>query len=344
MLRPCEDEQARVASLVVMINNGPSRDVPAGATGPIPPPPSDASVPAGSLPGPPLDVAAILQWAWRTYLRKAPVLIGLTLLLVAPVAVISGALGGNQTGGSPGVSVDVFLLPVGGSPVALSLGLLSVLGLQPIYLVAIYRATSGTYLGDAPGLAFLLRQGVRRFPGMLLINVWLAIAFLAVGAIGTAIVLFIVVFMGIFFNGPSEWPVWIVVASIVPTFFILLYFFTRLQLSNAIYIVENTRGRAAVGRSWLLTQGRFWRCLGAFLSAAFLGGVVNFALGAIARQMTGIELADGNVLTGAAVALGQLFTAPFMTLVTTAVLFAARGETEPLDHGSALAALRSHDR
>ncbi|MEX2274853.1 MAG: hypothetical protein WEA10_04715 [Actinomycetota bacterium] len=256
---------------------------------------------------------------------------------------MSGALGGNQAGASPGFSLGVLVLPVGEPTLALWVAVLDVLVLQPIYLVAIYRLTSGVYLGDSPGFAFLLRQGVRRFPSMLLINVWLAIAFLAVGAIATAIVLFVVLFMGTVFSG-SDRPEWAVIALVVPSFFIVLYFFTRLQVSNAIYIVEDTRGRAAVGRSWLLTQGRFWRCLGVFVSAAFLGGVVNFALGAVAGRVTGIGLAEGNILTGAAVALGQLFTAPFMALVTTAVLFAARAESEPLDHASALAALRAHDR
>lgn len=324
-----------------MVNNGPPPDVPAGTTGPVLPPPVGGPSAQRPLPGPPLDVPAILDWSWRTYLRRAGPLLALTALLVAPVALASGTLGGNPAGGTPGFSLGILLLPPGNHPLAFSVGVLDVLVLQPIYLVAVYRLISGIYLGDPTGVGSVLRQGVRRFPGMLWVNVWLAIAFLAVGAIGLALVLLLTGLSRLVPEGASTA---VGIVAVVLFFVVLLFFFTRLQLSNAAYVVENARGRMAVGRSWLLTEGRFWRCLGLFVSAAFLGGVVNFALATSVRRLTGIGFADGNALTGAAVALGQLFTAPFLALVTTAVLFAARAESEPLDHASALATLKANDR
>src|SRR5205814_10192063 len=53
-----------------------------------------------------------------------------------------------------------------------------------------------------------------------------------------------------------------------------ILFWVRFSFGTVVVVVEDERGRRAMGRSWRLAKGRFWKIFGTLLLAGILSSLV----------------------------------------------------------------------
>lgn len=178
-----------------------------------------------------------------------------------------------------------------------ALGLLVV---TPILQGAVVRAVAGVYLGEHPtageSLRFALSKSWPLIVGLFLSTLLTILGFVAI---------------------------------VVPGF--ILY--VRYQFVVASIVVEGRSGTSALGRSWRLTKGAFWRIFWTLLLAGILAGVANAILqlpGLIATANAGTS-GIAWMIQAVFTALAQVITTPFTATVGVLLYFDARIRTEAFD-------------
>ena len=232
----------------------------------------------------PLEIGDVLDETFRLYRRNFLLLAGISVALSIPLAAFAGygysALFGelfNQASSSNPGDFTSF------GPALASLGTGVVINflVQPLLFGAVSFAVCQSALGRPVTLAGILRGGLRKYPAVF----------------GY---LFLIFLMGIAFCLFPLW-IWILVGwvAVLPVMF-----------------VENTGFVAAMGRSWQLVQGRWWRTFFILLLVFVLNYVVSLALGAF--------LYLGQFLL-------SLFISPFLSLaIYQAGVIAVSGLTIPV--------------
>jgi hypothetical protein len=282
-------------------------------------------------------VAGSIEWALRTYVRRFGLFAGLTLLLVTPVTVATALFTDVRiTGNVVGTAGSFLPLVFDDGPIwLLVLKVAGQLFLWPVYLVALNRAAVGIYLGERPRLPQMIRQGVRRWRSMLWISLLLAVVYLAVGAIVLALTLIVDELAG------PEPAAWVGTILGLPLF---VFFTTRLAFADVLLVSEGLRGRLAIGRSWLLTEGRVWPVLGTVLVASFFAIVANLALGTIAGAFTDATSAQPDLVLAIGVAAGQMVSTPLFVLAVAAIFFACLADDRSFDAARQLRFVHALDR
>jgi hypothetical protein len=232
----------------------------------------------------PLEIGDVLDETFRLYRRNFLLLAGLSVAFSIPLAAFAGygysALFGalfNQASSSNPTDFS----PYAPAFASLATGLVINFLVQPLLFGAVSFAVCQSALGRPVTLANVLRGGVRKYPAVF----------------GY---LFLIFLMGVAFCLLPLW-IWILVGwvAVLPVMF-----------------VENTGLVAAMGRSWQLVQGRWWRTFFILLLVFVLNYVVSLALGAF--------LYLGQVLL-------SLFISPFLSLaIYQAGVFAVSGLTIPI--------------
>lgn len=168
----------------------------------------------------------------------------------------------------------------------------------PFLTAAIARATSEIYLGAQPGVGDVYNFALRRTHSIL----W--VTFLAG----------IVTVFGF-------------VALIVPG----VIFFVRFQFSNAIVIVEGARGTKAMGRSWRLAKGFFWKIFGTVILAGILASIVGAIIQVPLEIAASAIGTNGWLLRAIGTSAGQVITSPFSGMVIVLLYFDMRIRKEGFD-------------
>lgn len=224
---------------------------------------------------------------WRTLVTAVGVVTVPVLLLSALVQVSAGSPTGflrtnSQTGTASfeGRSFGIFLAST------LIVSLLGVVA-NAIATAAAFRAVSGAYLGDDPDWHMSLRFARERFRSVLLVVVLTSLATL-LGVLACGIGLFWA--LGVF------------------------------SVAMPVLLVEDARGRAALGRSRRLVKGRFWPVLGVVLLSTIM---TTFIQGAIAAPAIALVLTHSNhVLTVGVQTFGNMVGVVLVTPFTAAVTMA----------------------
>jgi hypothetical protein len=169
---------------------------------------------------------------------------------------------------------------------------------QPFLVAAISRAAVDAYLGEQVTLGRTLRYALSRLPAIL----WVSI--ITVVAITVGLILLII---------PG------IIAAV------------RLTLAPAVVVVEDVRGTKAVGRSWNLTGGHFWRVLGTLI----LSGIIEAVGLAIIQIPTGVIAPllgpEGWPVSALGTALSSALVTPFSLLIVVLLYFDLRVRKEGYD-------------
>ena len=174
-------------------------------------------------------------------------------------------------------------------------GLVSVLFVTPVTWGLATHIAAGAYLGQTPTPGQVWRATMRRYGVLLALELLLILIF-----IGVALVFGIVLAIA----GVAQSPALVVIASVLALLG-AVWLFVKLSLSIPPVVVEQAGPGRAMGRSWALVRGRFWRLLGTWLvigiilivltlvfTAGFaLVGALAGTFGAVAAGFVGSTLA-----------------------------------------------------
>jgi hypothetical protein len=232
---------------------------------------------------------------------------------------------------------------------ALMAGFLQVLA-SGLFIVLVAAAVLGRRL-DAGQTWQLLKPRLLPLIGLTLLLMLLGTV--AVVALSAVIVLLVVAL--------KEWAI---VPALLLGFgggILMVYAYVRLAVSSPALVIEGLGPIAALGRSWRLVRGSWWRVLGILLLSAI---ITNLLTSIISVPITGVALVavglDGDLglatvlATGVATLVAGIITLPFSAAVTGLLYTDLRMRREALDiqltsagvdpHGDPLAAYRSHQR
>ncbi len=249
----------------------------------------------------PLSVGEILDAGFRLFHARFVTLVLCVLVPVVPLEILSTAL---QASVDPNAfDLDSTETVDSGSALA---GTLVAAVLQfaaaALAVAACFKAVSAAYLGERAGVGESLRYGLGRLLPLLV-----------------AYILFMIIFVLGF------------VALIIPG----IWLATKLSMTFPAVVFERKGPFAAIGRSWSLTGGNFWRTLGtlivvfliAFVLQLVLGGIVGGILGAsdsVSELTVAIVLTLVNLITLA-------LTYPLWAAVTTVIYYDLRVRNEGFD-------------
>lgn len=214
-----------------------------------------------------LALAELLDETFRIYRREAALFIGLALCITLP-GLVMGLMAGSyrsagwmtkffQSLGNPDALQAMAQSPPPQSDPALSLlASLVRLVLVPVTLGVIVYTTNEILHGRTPGIVDALEGTLRRY--------WaLAGLSLLVGLVAVS-------------------------SFLLLTIPVVLLVLVRWAVSVPALLVEGLAPSRAVGRSWSLVEGRWWRTLGIFLVVLLLTWVASAILGATGGAVIGL--------------------------------------------------------
>lgn len=251
----------------------------------------------------PLGVGEILDVAINIVLKNAGTLVRTVLVVVVPIQVLSIAILATTlpdadllnnrnafTGNDPDVDIDGSDL----TALLVGFGLVGVLGfvLTAFATAACFKAISDAYLGAKPDWRDSLRFARDRFASVMWVTVLVALGV-------------IVAMIGFIIPG-----IWLYVAWSVAVPALLL---------------ENLRGSKALGRSFRLVKGRWWRTFGTllvgFILAAVVGGILSGLVSAVALTDVGDSVLGAAIVNGISSGVGQLVTTPVTVAIVTVIYY-----------------------
>ena len=196
----------------------------------------------------PLSLGEILDVSIKICLRNWRTLVKAVLVVVVPVMIVSSILTADYTVTSFDFTSDETKTPeetledlnqyLGGLAIGTLLQLFAVM----LASAACFRAIAQAYLGDTPDWRASLSYAWQRAPSILLISLLYGLGVL----LGTLMLIV-----------PGVW-LYLAWAFAIP-----------------VLLVEGLRGRKALGRSFELVRGRWWRTFGVIVVGFILGGVVT---------------------------------------------------------------------
>lgn len=256
----------------------------------------------------PLEIGDLLDETFRMYRRHFLLFAGISVLLSLPAAALSGLafglLGGLvQTGGTsspPDLSIFTVMLPV------LALASLLGIGLVPFSYGAVTFAACESAAGRPVSAGSVVRGVGRRY--FALLGYWLLFFF----SLFVSLILCVL---------PVVLWTWVFVMWIVAT---------------PVMFVENAGLGAAVGRSRMLVQGRWWRTFLALFLLAIVFYVVRLALSAfveIAQVLLELVLSPfiAAAIASASAEIVDALVNPVMQIAIVLIYFDLRVRREALD-------------
>ncbi|MDX6678003.1 MAG: hypothetical protein QOE31_2055 [Solirubrobacteraceae bacterium] len=255
----------------------------------------------------PLSVGEILDVSikicvahWRTLLKTV-------LVVVVPVQILSTLLTADytvtqfdlttDTTQTPQQSLDELNQYIGGLAVTTLLQMAAVL----LASAACFRAVAQSYLGEESDWRSSLRFALRNAPSLL----WLTLLYGLGVLLGTVLLI-----------APGVW------------------LFIGWAFAMPALLAEGVRGRKALGRSWGLVKGRWWRTFGVVALGFVLAGITSSVVQGL--FFIGILFNHDNdvlvlVLSAIAGVVGLLITTPFQSALLAVVYFDLRVRKEGFD-------------
>ena len=178
------------------------------------------------------------------------------------------------------------------------LGAIQFLVVQPFLIAAVARASADVYLGRPVLVGPTFRYAVSRIHSILWISILSGLAIL----------------LGF-------------VLLIVPGVILLV----RYYFGTTVLVVEGQKGSKALGRSYRLAKGHFWKILGTILLASILASVVEGVLSIPGGAAFGAIGTAGWPLYAIGLSLAAIITTPFTTLISVLLYFDLRIRKEAFD-------------
>jgi hypothetical protein len=303
-------------------------------------PPPQAAKP-GIIPLRPLGIGELLEGGLG-FIRSNPrTILGLAAVIALVVALVQtlgawaalAALGPRLDGFVPvGVPADVaaqltdlLTLSVAQGLPGIITGLLQVVA-SGLFIVLVAAAALGTPL-DARGTWQLLRPRLLALIGLtLLVVIGGALALAAITFVTIAVVSVL---------GPA--------VALLALLFVLMvgvgmfYVYVRLAVAAPALVLEGLGSVAALGRSWRLVQGSWWRVLGVLVLTAMITGlltaVVSVPVGLLTTAIAGLDPSTAAVVVSSGVTsvIAGIVTWPFTAAVSGLLYIDLRMRKERLD-------------
>ncbi len=265
----------------------------------VPPPPGSPPRPDRVVPLREMRPGEILDSAVNLYRRHWKVFMAIVAVLIVPFTLIRAIVGRAVT--HPFISDGrVFISTDDASRlliVSVVFAVASFLLVTPLLTAAMVRAVGDSYMGEKPDVARSYRTALPRL-GPVLLVVFLS----TLAVIGGFILL------------------------IVPG----LVFYVRFLFAPQVVVLEESRGRAAMGRSWRLTRKRFLSTFGTVFLAGILAGVLTGIL-VLPASLAAQHFLGGWIANAVAGAIASVVTTPFITTVHVLLYFDLRIRKEGLD-------------
>ena len=253
-----------------------------------------------------LDVGIKITTRHFWTLARAVLVVVVPLQLVASIvdlSVADGALSGADSGqfetdefGNPQIDTTEIWTLVAAVSVAAVLGLLA----QTIATGACFKAVTDAYLGRTPSWRGSTTHVLRRLHSIL----WIS-------------------FLTYFLGGLAF------LACILPG----VWLFIAWTVAVPAFLTEEVKGRRALGRSFRLVRGFWWRTFAIIILGAILAGIVS---GVLVGVLTAVTFTSDSTLTAvianfiASVAAGVL-TTPFIAAITIVLYIDLRVRKEGFD-------------
>jgi len=245
-----------------------------------------------------MGVGEILDAAIKLYRAQWRPMMAIVAIALVPITFLQTFL--TRSFGSP-FSTGSATLPADFDSTLITsavLGLIQVLVIQPFLTAAVAKASADVYLGHQVVVGPTFRFAVSKIHSIL----WISILY------GLAVLLGFVLL-------------------IVPAIIV----WVRFVFGSTVLVVEGRKGSQALGRSWRLAQGHFWKLLGTLLLANIMASVVEGILsipGAVAFAAVG---SGGWPLYAIGLSVAAILTTPFTTLITVLLYFDLRIRKEAFD-------------
>ena len=259
----------------------------------------------------PLDIGQKIDAAIKLTTRNFGTLATIVLLVAAPVQVLTVLVSlstlpddytvGDSFGGgtaSPEAGVDV------SSGYWVGLGIVTLLSML-VYLLTTagcFKAIGHAYLGERIDWRESLGFALKRLPSVLWVSILVGLAVL-----GGVLLLFV-------------GAIWLGVAF---------------ALALPALLLEDKKGTGALGRSYNLIKGRWWRTFGLLLAgytlASVISGIVQGILAALMFVAVGDDSVLSVILSSLAGLAGQVITTPFIAALTVVLYFDLRVRKEAFD-------------
>ena len=256
----------------------------------------------------PLRIGEILDVAIKIYRSNFATLIKAVALVVAPVqilvAIVQASAPDNPIktpppGSTEPPEIDFDQLWAYFAALIVA-GLLGALAAQ-VATAASLKAVSGAYMGERPDWRSSLRFALSRLGPL----IWLGLLSTVLLTLG-------------------------LVACVVPG----VYLYGAWAVVVPVLLLEDVRGRRALGRSRSLVRDRWWPTFAAILLGAILVAVVQAAFGLLLGLIAFMNSENGVVQLVASAILGTVsgvLATPFSAALVTVVYFDLRVRKEGLD-------------
>jgi hypothetical protein len=256
-----------------------------------------------------LDVGIkITMRHWWT-LARAVLVVVIPLQLAAAIIDVSASGGVITTSGETGtVDPDEVWTFAAAALVAVMLTLLA----QTIATGACFKAVADAYLGRVPSWRRSLVEVLRRLHSI----IWVSLLAFFLGALGLVLCI-----------APGIW------------------LYVSWTVAVPALLTEGVKGRKALGRSFRLVKGFWWRTLAIVLLGSFLAGILQAAIGGVLTAIAfATDSAVVDVVTSmlSAVAAGAI-TVPFVAAVTIVLYVDLRVRKEGFDLALLLAGFEEAD-
>lgn len=257
-----------------------------------------------------MRVGELLDAAINLYRRNWKTFMGIVAFVLVPVNLLQAFLT-RTVGGQITSPEEIGVGPDGGALVAtIIVGAATFLFIVPFLTAAIARATSEIYLGGSPGVGEIYRFALGRTRSILWVSLLSAL----------------VIVLGL-------------VALVIPG----IIFFIRYQFSTSIVVVEGQRGTKAMGRSWRLAKGYFWKILGLTILAGILTSIVGAIL-VIPLEIAANAIGEsGWVLRGVGQSAAGIVTRPYQGILIVLLYFDMRIRKEGFDLALMAQELQRHE-
>jgi hypothetical protein len=311
---------------------------PTGMANTPPPPPGAVSPPPpvgwtpppkpGLIPLRPMTLGTILGAAFRVLRRNPRPTFGVALLVEGVIFVVSLLLiggtdifvltriGSASDQDQPAIAAGSVAIALIAASVPLLLSIAGSAFLQGIIVLEVSRAT----LGEKQTLGRLYTRGKGRFWALIGYTLLLALAVVVVVGVIVGLIVLFVATLG------TAGIVLAVLLGILGFLALVVAFFwlgTKLSMLPSALMLERLTIRAAIARSWSLTNGYFWRTLGIQLLVSAIVSVAQQVVTTPLSIVVGIfvPLIDPNgQMSGTTVAVIAVFGVLSLVLV---VVFAA---------------------
>lgn len=264
---------------------------------PAPPPPLGAGRGDRPFSLQPMGVGEILDAAIKLYRSQWKRLMAIVAIVLVPVTFlqvfVTRNLGSSFSTPST-VPEDVDATLIAGGVVAL----IQTFVVQPFLIAAVAKASADIYLGHPVLVGPTFRFAVARIHSILWITILTVLG----------------VLLGF-------------VLLIIPGVIV----FVRFVFGSTVFVIEGKKGSEALGRSWRLAKGYFWKLLGTFVLASIMAAVVQGILAIPGEAAFAAIGPAGWPLYAIGLSLAAMITTPFTTLITVLLYFDLRIRKEAFD-------------